>query len=254
MTVAEANSLSADALAARLLGIADDHPFYVEKRVFADIGGPANVVGLSGIELAKAPKATPYPGLCEIDGSYVSFETPPAKQGEDSPHRVRRVQKFERFLVIDTSQAGMRQPDMKAMRTCTSAGPIFAGRQPRAFYVEDDGGAQKAYFALAALRRIRAKPLRGAKLLCRPNPADTADLTCHDPAKTIRKAPLEAINAVRVGTGDGHVVVDISWSLGFDTRGEKRLGLHLVTDARHPDPSQRFTIANAKLGMETWVE
>ena len=267
LTLREARSLSPAQLSQRLMG--EGHRNFREARAYEiALHGP----GLAGVELASAPRASLYPGLCEADAVGFGFEgrSPTAGPPEDRPSQMAAEYSERVYKVVGdtTPRPGTMTPSSRRAlaELCLRSGPVLppSDRDSLAgFFVhasfEMVGFSEPihAWFAAHALQMAikGAQSGHGPAISCGEAASRPGDDVCADPRG--RLAALSLDGMISLGAepcerpGRNYCAV-ATFQRGDDTR--YLLDVRIETNAPEPSsPPREFAITRISIAGRSFV-
>jgi hypothetical protein len=267
LTLSEARSLSPAQLSERFPELA--------PRAFAEAHAyslPLFGNRLAGVELASAPRASSYPGLCEADAVGFGFisEMPAPGGPEDPPSRVTSQYSERVYKVVgDTaprSETRTRSYRRALAELCRRSGPVLSPPErgsPAGFFVHasfDTFGFSEpvhAWFAAHALQMAVRGVQAGAvpAIDCSEDPAMPADRICADPRgllAALSMSGLTSLGAERCERPAPGYCAVASFRLG--DHPNHYLDVQITTDALEPSgPPREFSVVRVSIAGRSFV-
>jgi hypothetical protein len=227
---------------------------------------------LAGVELASAPRASRYPGLCEADAAGFGFisEMPAPGGPEDPPSHVTSQYSERVYKVVgDTAprpQTRTRSYRRALVDLCRRSGPVLAPPDrgsPAGFFVHasfDTFGFSEpvhAWFAAHALQMA----IRGAQsghsptVACTEDPSGPDDRICADSRRILATLSLSAM--IGLGAEPCERPARSYCAIASFQRGDdahRLLNVSIETDAREPSgPPREFVITRVSIAGRSFV-
>lgn len=254
LTLAEARRMTVPALAAELMGRGPAGQGFVEAKVTGNVRGWISVPGLDAVDLYRAPRATAFPGICQIDGVIVRFEGGP-RGSRDVPHRLQSRSTYTQFAFLDSPAASA---------DCVQLTPLDGRDNPRLFWLGtatsegSDDSPGRAYFGIRALKLAQAAaPALREAIRCLPDTSNPKRSECADPVATVTGFPIMRIDSMAIDqcAGDtGHLCVSVTHVVGPTSDGSETVKLTIATDAIAADAARPFTIQSISVTAESWID
>jgi hypothetical protein len=267
LTLREAQALSPEDLAARVLGLAGS--LYGRGARLWDGHSNFGDTGHATIEFAGGPRSSGNPGLCIADTMFVSFSlVGDRRAGPDrrmQPDGEEALVTGHAYRIIGDTNDRRERSDREARAQnaeCARAGPVIGDWASKRFFTGPRLGLPEAVLAARALQIAIAEARRGpvSRLTCTaPDPTLAPPRACTDPRSDLAALSpdrLRYASVDRCSENPAHLCADLAFESGVPVRGNVTTTLRVtigIDVARADPPPDSFHVLAVAMGYESGI-